>query len=418
MPDLRSVDEHLASILAATTPSAAVELALLDALDLAAAEDVVAPIRLPRFDNSAMDGYAVHSADVAAAADDAPVTLPVIGEIGAGQAESGVHDLPPGSAAKIMTGAPMPAGADTVVPYEWTDRGTAEVTISRVAAPRQHVRFAGEDVAVGDLVVEAGTALGPRHLGLLASLGRPTVRVRPRPRVLVVSTGSELRDPGEELDADSIYDGNSYLLSGSVRRAGGVASRVGLVPDRPQAFLDALAERLPGTDVVVTSGGISMGDYDVVKEALLSVGTVWFGGLAMQPGKPQGFGHLVSPDDPERRVPFFALPGNPVSSYLSFEVFVRPALRRMLGLTPETRRPVTARLTHAVTSPAGRRQFLRGVVTVGPDGTTVTEVEPVGGSGSHLVGDLAASDALIVVPEDVTAVAAGERVTVIRLDQD
>ncbi|QCW51618.1 molybdopterin molybdotransferase MoeA [Nocardioides dongxiaopingii] len=418
MPDLRSVDEHLASILAATTPSPAVELPLLDALDLAAAEDVVATIRLPRFDNSAMDGYAVHSADVAAAADRAPVTLPVIGEIGAGQAESGVHDLPPGSAAKIMTGAPMPAGADTVVPYEWTDRGATEVTITRAAAPRQHVRFAGEDVATGDLVVEAGTALGPRHLGLLASLGRPSVLVRPRPRVLVVSTGSELRDPGEELDADSIYDGNSYLLSGSVRRAGGVASRVGLVPDRPQAFLDALAERLPETDVVVTSGGISMGDYDVVKEALLSVGTVWFGGLAMQPGKPQGFGHLVSPDDPGRRVPFFALPGNPVSSYLSFEVFVRPALRRMLGLTPETRRPVTARLTHAVTSPPGRRQFLRGVVTVGPDGTTVTEVEPVGGSGSHLVGDLAASDALIVVPEDVTAVAAGERVTVIRLDQD
>ncbi len=422
---LRTVDEHLALVLGATSPLPPVELALLDALDLACADDVHAPLRLPRFDNSAMDGYAVHTADVEGATDATPVTLPVVGEIGAGQSPEPVSELAPGAAAKIMTGAPMPAGADTVVPYEWTDAGAEHVRIDRAPELRQHVRAAGEDVTEGDLLVEAGTSLGPRHLGLLASVGSSVVRVRPRPRVAIVSTGSELREPGAPLvdgaDDDAIYDGNSYLLAGAVQRVGATPVRVGLVPDRPEAFLAALDELLPTVDLVVTSGGISMGDFDVVKAALRPVGTVWFGGLAMQPGKPQGFGHLVDPSsksESERQVPFFALPGNPVSSYLSFEMFVRPVLRRMMGLTPESRRPVTARLTHAVTSPPGRRQFLRGVITIGDDGTSVTEVAPVGGSGSHLVGDLAASDALIVVPEDVTAVAAGEPVTVIRLDQD
>ncbi len=413
MADLRSADEHLAAVLAAVEPLPAIQLPLLDALDLACTEDVVAPIRLPRFDNSGMDGYAVRTADVVTASDDTPVTLPVIGEIGAGRA--GVSDVPPGTSAKIMTGAPLPDGADTVVPYEWTDRGARAVRITRAPEVGQHVRYVGEDVEEGDVLVEAGTALGPRHLGLLASVGRAAVRVRPRPRVVIVSTGSELREPGRPLDDDSIYDGNSYLLAAAARRVGAVPYRVGLVPDRAEEFLAAVGDQLGRADVVVTSGGISMGDYDVVKEALTPSGTVWFGPVAMQPGKPQGFGHLLQG---ERRVPLFALPGNPVSSYLSFELFVRPALRRMMGLVPESRRPVSARLTHAVTSPPGRRQYRRGVVAVGADGTTVTEVEPVGGSGSHLVGDLAASDALIVIPEDVTAVAAGERVSVIRLDHE
>lgn len=415
-PGLRSVDDHLATILEATSPLPDVEVSLLDALDLSCTEDVHAGVRLPRFDNSAMDGYAVHSSDVASATAETPVTLPVVGSIGAGQAR--VTSIERGTAAKIMTGAPLPAGADTVVPYEWTDRGADAVRIDQPASTGQHVRYAGEDVDLDDLVIEAGTVIGPRHLGLLASVGRAVVRVRPRPRVLIVSTGSELRDPGADvatLDDDAIFDGNSYLLAGAARRVGAVPRRVGLVPDDPEAFLAALGREVAHADVVVTSGGISMGDYDVVKAALTPGGAVWFGGLAMQPGKPQGFGSLV---DGDRVVPFFALPGNPVSSYLSFEMFVRPALRRMMGITPESRRHVTARLTHRVGSPAGRRQFLRGVVSLGSDGITVTEVEPVGGSGSHLVGDLAASDALIVVPEHVTEVAAGEHVTVIRLDQD
>src|SRR5262245_36337140 len=192
----------------------------MEALGLAAAEDVVAPVALPSFDNSAMDGYAVRHEDVVSSSEDSPVHLPVVGEIGAGQ--GGLLALPPGTAAKIMTGAPVPAGADTVVPYEWTDRGVARVRIDRAPEPGQHVRPAGQDVSVGDVLVSAGTVLNPRHLGLLAAVGRAEIRASPRPRVVVLSTGSELRDPGTPLGRDSIYDGNSFLLAAAARRAGAI----------------------------------------------------------------------------------------------------------------------------------------------------------------------------------------------------
>lgn len=399
-----SVDEHLARILAAVEPLPAYHQPLMDALGLAAAEDVVAEVSLPSFDNSAMDGYAVRLADVVTASADAPVHLPVVGEIGAGQAR--LRELPEGTAAKIMTGAPVPAGADSVVPYEWTDRGAEQVRIEQAPTRGQHIRLAGDDVAAGDVLVSEGTVLGPRHVGLLAAVGRARVQARPRPRVVVISTGSELREPGTELGHDSIYDGNSFLLAAAVRAAGATPFRVGIVPDRPQEFLDAVHEELVRADVVVTSGGVSQGDFDVVKEALTPLGTVWFGPVAMQPGKPQGFGH-VGPD----RTPIFTLPGNPVSSYISFQQFVLPALRKLMGRAPYARPTVTARLTHGFRSPAGRRQFVRAAYDDGA-------VTPVGGHGSHLIGDLASSDALVVVPEDVTSVAAGEQVQVLRLDEE
>ncbi|GAB6987736.1 molybdotransferase-like divisome protein Glp [Nocardioides pyridinolyticus] len=405
---LLSVDEHLARILEGIEPLPAFPQPLMEALGLAAAEDVVAPINLPSFDNSAMDGYAVRHADVATASAESPVHLPVVGEIGAGQAQ--LLALPPGTAAKIMTGAPVPAGADSVVPYEWTDRGVAQVQIEQAPTLGQHVRPAGDDVEVGDVLVSAGAVLGPRHLGLLAAVGRPTVLARPRPRVVVVSTGSELREPGTELGHDSIYDGNSFLLAAAARRAGAVAYRVGIVPDEPRLFLDAIHDQLVRADLVVTSGGVSQGDYDVVKEALSPLGTVWFGGVAMQPGKPQGFGHVG-----EDRTPIFTLPGNPVSSYISFEQFVLPAIRKLMGRTPYARPTVSARLTHDLRSPDGRRQFARASYSVEKDGPAVT---PVGGHGSHLMGDLAQSDALVVVPEGVGSVAAGEQVQVLRLDEE
>jgi len=413
---LRTVEEHLAAVLDGVALLPPTEVPLLEALEQVCATDVHSPLALPRFDNSAMDGYAVVHADVVGA-DEAAVTLPVVGEIGAGQV--GVTALVPGQAAKIMTGAPLPAGADAIVPYEWTDRGAEWVAIGRAPEVGQHVRGAGEDVARGELLVGAGTVLGPRHLGLLASCGHDRVLVHPRPRVLVVSTGTELREPGAELAPDSIYDGNSYLLAAACRRAGAVDVRTPIVADDPEAFLAAVRARLPEVDLVITSGGISMGDFDVVKAALRPLGTVWFGGVAMQPGKPQGFGHLADGDG--REVPVVTLPGNPVSSYLSFELFVRPALRRMRGVVPEARQPVSARLVDGVRSLAGRRQFLRGKLTWdGVDGRdpSVAQVVPVGGSGSHLVGDLAASDAVIVVPEDVVEVATGEQVQVIRLEGD
>jgi molybdopterin molybdotransferase len=404
-----SVEAHLARILAAVEPLPDFPQPLMDTLGLAAAEDVYSPIALPSFDNSAMDGYAVRQADVAGASLDSPVHLPVVGEIGAGQAQ--LLALSPGTAAKIMTGAPVPSGADSVVPYEWTDRGVAQVQISRAPTPGQHVRSAGEDVSKGDLIVERGTVLGPRHLGLLASVGRAEVRSRPRPRVVVLSTGSELREPGSgTLGHDSIYDGNSWLLAAAARRAGALAYRVGIVPDEPRAFLDALSDQLVRADLVVTSGGVSQGDFDVVKEALRPSGTVWFGPVAMQPGKPQGFG-VVGED----QTPIFTLPGNPVSAYISFELFVLPAIRTLMGKEPSSRPTTRARLTHGLSSIPGRRQFLRGEYAVDRGGP---HVSPVGGAGSHLIGDLAAANCLMVIGEDVTSLQAGDTVQVLLLDEE
>lgn len=408
MPELLPVPDLVERILASVSPLPDFPQPLMEALGLAIAEDVSATISLPGFDNSGMDGYAVTYADVVTASRDTPVQLPVVGEIGAGQA--GLMALSPGTAAKIMTGAPVPAGCDAIVPYEWTDRGVAQVRITQAPNKQQHIRFAGEDVAEGDLLLEHGTVLGPRHLGLLAAVGRATVRCRPRPRVVVISTGSELREPGTTLSRDSIYDGNSYLLAASARAAGAIAYRVGIVPDDPRTFTDALSDQLVRADLVVTSGGVSEGDFDVVKEALSSLGSVWFGGVAMQPGKPQGFGTVG-----EDRTPIFTLPGNPVSAYISFETFVLPAIRRMMGKLPYSRPITQARLTHGISSPAGKQQMVRAAWDRDRGGAFVS---PVGGHGSHLLGDLAASDALIVVPPETTALQAGDMVQVLRLDED
>lgn len=408
MADLLPVPDLVERILASVSPLPDFPQPLMDALGLAVAEDVHAPISLPSFDNSSMDGYAVVRDDVLTATPDQPVHLPVVGEIGAGRAD--LVALSPGTAVKIMTGAPVPRGCDAVVPYEWTDRGVAQVRITQVPSAGQHIRTRGDDVQEGDLLLEHGTVLGPRHLGLLAAVGRATVRCRPRPRVVVISTGSELREPGAPLGHDSIYDGNSFLLAAAARTAGAIAYRVGIVPDDPRTFTDALSDQLVRADLVVTSGGVSQGDFDVVKEALGQLGSVWFGGVAMQPGKPQGFGTVG-----EDATPIFTLPGNPVSAYVSFETFVLPAIRRMMGKLPYSRPLGRARLTHGISSPEGKQQMVRGAYDVDRGGAFVA---PVGGHGSHLIGDLATSNALIVVPPEVTALSAGDMVQVLKLDEE
>jgi len=410
MADLIEVEDLLDRVLETVRPLDHFPQPLLEAVGLPVCEDVVAPVGLPVFDNSGMDGYAVLHHDVATATSEMPIHLPVVGEIGAGH--GGLMALSPGTAAKIMTGARVPAGCDAVVPYEWTDRGVAEVVIHKAPSLGQHIRRAGEDVEEGDVLVEDSSVLGPRQIGLLAAVGRERVLTRPRPRVVVISTGSELRDPGTSLGHDSVYDANSYLLAAAATRAGAIVYRVGIVPDDAATFRDALSDQLVRADLVITSGGVSEGDYDVVKESLRSLGTMWFGGVAMQPGKPQGFG-TVGEDD----TPIFTLPGNPVSAYISFQVFVLPAIRRMMGLLPYSRPLSRGLLTHAISSPPGRRQYLRGSYDVNA-GRTVAAVTPVGGPGSHLIGDLAQANVLIVVPEDVTSLPAGEQVQVLRLDED
>jgi molybdopterin molybdotransferase len=407
-PALRSVDEHLSRILDTIEPLRAYDQPLLEALGLPLCEDVMAAVDLPNFDNSSVDGYAVRAADVAEASEDAPVRLPVVGEIAAGQNRA--YALSTGAALRIMTGAAMPFGADTVIPLEWTDRGLAMVSITKPAPSGAHIRRQGEDVTKGDVVVEEDTLVGPREAGLLAAVGRAQVRTRPRPRLVVMSTGNELREPGTPLALDSIYDSNSYLVAAAARRAGAIAYRVGIVPDDPREFADALSDQLVRADLVVTTGGVSKGEYDIVKDVLSRVGTVDFYDVAMQPGKPQGFGTVG-----EDATPILTLPGNPVSTYVSFEVFCVPAIRRLIGRLPYRRPLVQATCTQDFTSVAGRRQFVRGRFAVSSDGAAVA---PTGGHGSHLLAGLAQANALIVVPEDTTSVAGGDTVEVMALDRD
>jgi len=403
---VKSVDEHLGDILKGVEPLPALDLGMLDTLGCVLAQDMVSAIDLPPFDNSSMDGYAVALADLAGASGGSPVRLPVAGEIAAGS--RGSEPLVPGTTMRIMTGAPVPDGAQAVIPQEWTDQGTPTVAISREATDGANIRRRGEDVRTGDVILTRGTTIGPAQIGLLAAVGRERVVVHPRPRVVVLSTGSELVEPGAPLGPGQIHDSNSYLLTAAVRDVGGIAYRVTALADDARGLLEAIEDQLGRADVIVTSGGVSVGAYDVVKEVLARTGTVHFGTVAMQPGKPQGHG-TIGPD----RTPIITLPGNPVSAFVSFEVFVRPLLRRLAGATRIQRPTVTAVLADAMRSPAGRRQYSRGTLAV-EEGHYV--VRPVGGPGSHLLGALARANALIVVPEDVTEVPAGAGVTVMVLE--
>ena len=398
---MRSVDEHLNQVLSTVRPLALIELPLLDAHGCVLGEDVVAGGALPPFDNSSMDGYAVRHADVAGATPEAPVGLHVVGDIPAGSAPG--ITVQPGLCARIMTGAPMPAGADTVVPVEWTDGGIAQVRVSHVPPAGSYIRRSGEDVRAGERVLEAGAVLAAAQVGLLAALGRQRVLVHPPPRVVVLSTGSELVEPGEIPGPGQVVDANGYALSAAASEAGAHPYRVGIVADDPRALIESIEDHLIHADVVVTSGGVSVGAYDVVRDVLGRLGDVRFERVAMQPGMPQAFG-TIGPD----ATPVFGLPGNPVSALVSFEVFVRPALLRMLGAEHLGRPQVDAVLTAPLRSPPGKRQYAR--VRVEHDGAQWVAA-PVGGSGSHLVAALANSNGLAVVPEDITDLPAGATVT-------
>ena len=417
-----SVEEHLAACLAAVAPRAAQAVPLLDAVGCVLAHQVRADAPLPAFDASAMDGYAVRAADLAGASADAPVVLPLTGDLPAGAPAP--LSLEPGTAIRIMTGAPVPHGADAVVPVEATDAGggtdaaggpgTGEVRISEQPRVGAHVRPAGDGVRVGDVLVEAGVRLRPRHVALLAAAGHATVPVRPRPRVVVVSTGDELVEVGQPLAFGQVHDSNSPALVAAARAAGALAQRVRAVGDEtsgPGSLLGVLVDAAQRADVLVTTGGVSAGAYDVVKAVLSQTGAARFVAVAMQPGKPQGLGAVTAADG--RHVPVFTLPGNPVSAYVSFEVFVRPALRAMLGHSRPRRVPVRATARAGWSSAPGKRQFVRALLGGAPGALTVA---PVGGHGSHLVADLAHADCLVDVPADTVRVEAGQVVECLLLD--
>lgn len=401
---LRTFADHRDYLLSCIEELPPIGQQILDAVDLAICEDVISSVDLPGFDNSAMDGYAARAQDIASAERGRPVRLPVVGEVPAGRAAP--HRLSPGTAMKIMTGAPLPRGADTIVPYEATDRGADEVLVFAASAPGQHVRRTAEDIEAGTVVLPAGVQLDPRGVGLLAGIGKDKVLVRPRPRVVVIATGSELVAPGLPLPrSEMIYDSNSFMLAAAARAAGAQVFRIGLVSDDPDEVKQLINDQLVRADLILTTGGVSQGDYDVVKAVLPELGATDFATVAMQPGKPQGFG-LIGED----RVPMLMLPGNPVSSFVSFEAFVRPVLRKLMGVMPYGRPSVRAQATRAMPSIAGKRQLARGLMTTSDRG--IPEVELVGGHGSHLLGDLARANVLVILDEETEFVAAGDEVDV------
>ena len=395
---MRSVDEHrrvIAGLISARPPSPVV---LSEALGLVLADDVVAPLSLPVFDNSAMDGYAVRAEDVADAGPDNPVTLPVAEDIPAGRTDP--LTLSPGTAHRIMTGAPMPAGATAVVPVEATDAGMPTVKIAGAPRPGQHVRKSGEDVTAGTRVLRAGQTVTPAVLGLVAALGLDRLTIVPRQRVLVISTGSELVAAGTALAPGQIYESNAVMLAAAVREAGASVLDTATCGDDVEQFRELLEAR--EADLVITSGGVSAGAYEVVKDAFpTGSGGVEFVKVAMQPGMPQGAGRTGG------GCPIVTLPGNPVSALVSFEVFIRPALRAAMGMADPDRPRRSAVLAEALTSPRGKRQFRRGIYD--PCAGTVTSYGP---PASHHLRWLASANCLLDIAEDVTDLAAGQQVEI------
>jgi molybdopterin molybdotransferase len=440
-PDLITVDDALARITAAFAPLEDYErVPLLDALGRVLVEDVPADIDVPPFDNTAMDGYAVRAEDVVPASEARPVTLRVLGEVAAGAVAP--RPVGKGEAYRILTGAPLPPGADSVVPYESTDgRGFGgwigpagahaaaeerEVRVFRPVERGDNVRYAGEDQRKGEVVVRAGSLVRPAEVGVLASLGRTQVWVYRRPKVAVLSTGDEVVDVDQPLRPGQIRDANSYSLAALVRHYGGEPLALGRAPDRPDAVRAKLLEAVErGADLILTSGGVSLGDYDVVKQVLLEEGEIAFWSIDLRPGKPLAFGRV-------RGVPIMGLPGNPVSSMVTFELFARPAMLRLAGHPRLHKVEIRATALHAISNRSGRENFMRGVVERrappdpgrpggggGPEGVDAEPdwvVRLTGEQGSGILTSMAKANALVRLPRRRTRVEAGERVRCLMLD--
>ena len=399
---LLTVDEALERILARISPLPPRDVPLLDALGRTLAEDVAADRDVPPFRNSAMDGYAVRGEDVATA----PARLRVVGSVAAGGVPQRAGGR--GEAMRIMTGAPMPDGADTVVRVEDTDNDDEVVSITAATPPGLSVRQAGEDLRRGETILRAGTVLRAAEIGVLASIGRAKPRVVARPRVAVLSTGDEVVDPATEPGPGQIRDTNRYSLAAAIFAAGCGPWLRPIVRDTADDLRRALSDAIDA-DAIVTSGGVSVGDHDHVKPVISEMGTIDFWSIAIRPGRPLAFGELR---DGARAIPIFGLPGNPVSALLTFELFVRPALLRMSGRTKMHRPRMTARLLDPLEKPASLRFFARGI----HDASAGT-VRATGPQGSGILRSMALANCLIDLPEGPSRAAAGEMVTVILTDQ-
>jgi molybdopterin molybdotransferase len=398
---LVSVEDARERVLSQVQPLAPLQLPLTDAYGCVVAQEVLATHDLPEFASSAMDGFAARASDVAGATPSHPRELKIVGRALIGHEPDGTVGA--GETMHIATGAPVPAGADVIVPIENADvEGDERVRLLDGPAPGTHVRPRGEDVHEGDVLIPVGKRLGAPELGLLANAGQPTPLVHPRPRVVVLSTGDELVPPTETPAFGQVRDANSFTIFGALREMGAMPVMAGIVRDDVESLRDTIFNFEIQADAFISSGGVSVGERDVVKAAFFRRGDVDFYKVAMQPGMPQGFGHVEGK-------PYFGLPGNPVSVFVSLEVFVRPAILKMMGRRHLFRPEVTARLTDQVRGPRGKLQFARVEVRHEKDGWSAT---PTGSRGSNLISTVARANGLAMIPAGTEAAPAGSTVQV------
>ena len=398
---LVSVEDARDRVLSQVHPLAPLQLPLTDAYGCVVAQDVLATHDLPEFASSAMDGFAARASDLAGATPSHPRELKIVGRALIGHEPEGTVGA--GETMHIATGAPVPAGADVIVPIENADiEGDELVRLLDGPAPGAHVRPRGEDVREGDVLIPVGKRLGAPELGLLASAGQPTPLVHPRPRVVVLSTGDELVAPTETPAFGQVRDANSFTIFAALREMGAMPVMARIVRDDVESLRDTIFNFEIQADAFISSGGVSVGERDVVKAAFFRRGDVDFYKVAMQPGMPQGFGHVEGK-------PYFGLPGNPVSVFVSLEVFVRPAILKMMGRRHLFRPEVAARLTDDVRGPRGKLQFARVEVRHEKDGWSAT---PTGSRGSNLISTVARANGLAMIPAGTAAAPAGSTVQV------
>lgn len=416
-----SVEEALEKILSTVHVLEPEEKPILDCLGQVLAEDIKSDLDVPPHDNAAMDGYAVRFSDASSATENKPVILKVIGEVAAGYMPD--KKVTAGRAMRIMTGAPIPEGADAVVQFENTDelerksweKALEEIGILSPAKKGLNIRYKGEDIAMGQLVLEKGTALRAAEIGVLASLGIPRASVIRRPVVSVLSTGDELCDIDEPLSPGKIYNSNAYSIAASILNCGGIPNIVGIGRDTFQSLSLKINEGL-NADMLITSGGVSKGDYDVVKDVLASIGQIGFWTVRMKPGKPLAFGVIKRAEGCRaREIPHLGLPGNPTSSMITFEQFARPSIMKMLGRTNYQRPVVEAVIDSSIKNSDGRRIYARVRVSRSGSGYTASLTGP---QGSGILTSLALANGLAIIPEDRPGVKAGDKVTVQLLDYE
>ena len=403
----KTVEEYLSHVLNQVQPLEAFHIPLFEARGCVSAEDVAAPWPLPAFDSAAVDGYAVKVSDIPSATALHPIKLKVIEVVQSGGRAT--RTLVSGSAIRVNAGTPLPDETDAVIPLEHTDGNSLEVEVRNSAVFGQFIRRAAEDVQVGEIVVSSGTKIDARHLGLLASVGRGTILARPRPRVVIISIGDELLEPGAKLEPGKSIDTNGLMLAAAIADAGAIAYRVGPISTDLENLRRVIEDQLVRADYVVTTGGINADAYDALATVAEEIGAIEFSRVAMQPGSAQGFGYLG-----EEKIPFMTIPGNPVAAYISFEVFIRPVLHRLLGRHDSSLKLQSAYSASAFSSPENKRHYVRAYRETDPSGNHI--VRAIEGQGVHLIGSLAKTECLIVVPDSVQEVRVGDKIDVLLLD--